>query len=280
MNRERKLLFFDIDGTLAMPGDDPSERVVRAMRNARRKGHLLILSTGRTAEMVPPAIEAIGFDGYIYSAGGRTVVNGKKLSSHAMERERAREIVRALEGVEGCFFTIECDGGSYHSDTSRLNLSELGSDTGSTELMRLLQLMEAEPERGMNRYQGERVYKISFFCSSEEQMDEVECRIASLGKLVRFGNLLTESRACAGEITGPGTDKGRSLREICAYFGADVARSVAFGDSMNDAEMLTAAGIGVAMGNAEEKVKALADRVCESCAEDGIARELERLGLC
>jgi Cof subfamily protein (haloacid dehalogenase superfamily) len=146
--------------------------------------------------------------------------------------------------------------------------------------MRLIQLMEAQQERIIDRYQGERVYKISFFCTREEQMDEVERRIAHLGKLVRFGNLLTESRVCVGEITGPGTDKGRSLREICQHFGADVSRSIAFGDSMNDAEMLTAAGIGVAMGNAEEKVKALADRVCESCAEDGIARELERLGLC
>jgi hydroxymethylpyrimidine pyrophosphatase-like HAD family hydrolase len=48
---------------------------------------------------------------------------------------------------------------------------------------------------------------------------------------------------------------------------------------MNDAEMLLAAGIGVAMGNAEPEVKKLSDRVCESVEEDGIARELERLGL-
>ena len=140
--------------------------------------------------------------------------------------------------------------------------------------------MEAEPDRVVHRYRGERVYKISFFCVSEACMDQVEEQLTPLGKLVRFGNMLPESSACAGEITGPGTDKGRSLREICAYFGADVSQSVAFGDSMNDAEMLSAAGIGVAMGNAEEKVKALADRVCESCAENGIARELERLGLC
>ena len=55
---------------------------------------------------------------------------------------------------------------------------------------------------------------------------------------------------------------------------------MAFGDSMNDAEMLLAAGIGVAMGNAEQRVKDLADQVCESCDEDGVAKELERMGLC
>jgi hydroxymethylpyrimidine pyrophosphatase-like HAD family hydrolase len=48
---------------------------------------------------------------------------------------------------------------------------------------------------------------------------------------------------------------------------------------MNDVEMLTAAGIGVAMGNSEPRVKELADRICETCDEDGVVRELERMGL-
>lgn len=65
MKQEKKLLFFDIDGTLAMPGDAPTEAVVNAMRSARSRGHLLILSTGRAAMSVPPEVETIGFDGYI-----------------------------------------------------------------------------------------------------------------------------------------------------------------------------------------------------------------------
>lgn len=280
MKQEKKLLFFDIDGTLAMPGDAPTETVVNAMRSARSRGHLLILSTGRTAMSVPPAVEAIAFDGYIYSAGGRTVAEGQELYVHTMEPSRAAKIIEVVNSTEGVFATLECAHGSYHTDTKRLNLEKLGSDGGSTELRRIVQLMAASPEWSLNRYAGEPIFKISFFCTSRQSLNALTQRLNPLGKVVVFDNLLTESAAFAGEITGPGTDKGRALREICAYFGAETSQSVAFGDSMNDAEMLLAAGVGVAMGNAERRVKDLADRVCESCDEDGVAKELKRMGLC
>ena len=277
---ERKILFFDIDGTLSMPGNPPSEAVVYAMRSARKNGHLLILSTGRAAESIPPEVGAIGFDGYIYSAGGRTVMGGRELSSFTMSEEKVEQIVEVLDGTEGIFFTLECAGGSFHSDVSRLNLDELGSDGGSTELRRVVQNMARNPEKLLANRRGNPVFKISYFCFDKKRMDELEPHLAPLGKVVRFGNMLSESSACAGEISEYGIDKGRALKEICRYCGADVSCSIAFGDSMNDAEMLLAAGIGVAMGNAEPEVKELADRVCESVDDDGVARELERMGLC
>ncbi|HAS21053.1 MAG TPA: hydrolase [Lachnospiraceae bacterium] len=61
--------------------------------------------------------------------------------------------------------------------------------------------------------------------------------------------------------------------------GADIADTIAFGDSMNDMAMIRTAGLSVAMGNSEQRIKDAADIVCESCADSGIAKELERLGL-
>ena len=272
-------MFFDIDGTLAMPGDAPSEAVVNAQRSARSKGHLLFLSTGRTAPMVPPAVDAIGFDGGIYSAGGRTVVNGQELSVHTMEPDRTAAILHTIQKTDGVLATLECTYGSYHTDTNHLDLEALGRDGVSTELRRMVQQMAASPEWDLNRYTGEPVYKISFFCIGRESLNTLLERLSPLGKVVIFENLLSGSEAFAGEITGKDTDKGRSLSEICAFCGVSSADTIAFGDSMNDAEMLLTAGIGVVMGNAEPRVKELADLICESCAEDGVAKELERLGL-
>lgn len=83
----------------------------------------------------------------------------------------------------------------------------------------------------------------------------------------------------AGEVSDKNIHKGQALRRVCEYFGTASECSVAFGDSMNDAEMLLAAGIGIAMGNSAEQVKVLADQICESCADNGVAKTLIRLGL-
>ena len=105
MKPGKKLLFFDIDGTLDMPGDPPSQAVVAALKKARSRGHLLFLSTGRTEIGVPTEIAAIGFDGFICSAGGRTVVQGKVLSVHTMEPERASAIMAEKHATK-IFFAI------------------------------------------------------------------------------------------------------------------------------------------------------------------------------
>ena len=59
----------------------------------------------------------------------------------------------------------------------------------------------------------------------------------------------------------------------------DISQTVAFGDSMNDYEMIEKAGCGVVMANGDEYLKTIADRICESVQEDGVVRELERMHL-
>ncbi len=66
---------------------------------------------------------------------------------------------------------------------------------------------------------------------------------------------------------------------MCEYFGAPLADTVAFGDSMNDYDMMKAAGFSVAMGNACEELKRMADVICESVWEDGVYHEFQRLKL-
>lgn len=66
---------------------------------------------------------------------------------------------------------------------------------------------------------------------------------------------------------------------VCKFYGASLNDTVAFGDGMNDYEMIKTAGISVAMGNACEGLKRLADRVCENVQEDGIYYEFQRMGL-
>ena len=74
-----------------------------------------------------------------------------------------------------------------------------------------------------------------------------------------------------------GTNKATGIDEICKYYGIDILETMAFGDGGNDIAMLKHAGVGVAMGNASDEVKACADMVTDSVDDDGIAKILNVL---
>lgn len=272
---EKKLLFFDIDGTLACPGQNPSERTVSAIRRARAKGHKVFLGTGRSKASVPEAVREIGFDGGIYSAGGHVEAGSSVLSDQSMTAEMVRTICTAMETVN-MEFSLECASKNYRRspELSAAALSDMSG--GSTELQRILASMDRNT---LKDYQGEPVYKITFLARSIEQIETLAHSLDERFKVVHFSNLMQNSAWIAGEVSDRLVHKGLALKELCSYYGKSPAQSIAFGDSMNDAEMLLAAGIGVAMGDAEDRVKDLADQVCESCQEDGIARTLERMKL-
>lgn len=274
-----KLIFFDVDGTLAIPRENPSPATVDAIRKARANGNKVFISTGRTEEFVPAAVREIGFDGGIYSAGGRVSVGGKEILNRTMPTDMVRKIMDAMAG-EDMFFTLEASNGSYKNIVDSEMLKRIDLASGSSELQRMvLQSWSGPNAKTVAEYQGEAVYKVSFFCASEEQFERLARKLEQVGKMVRFDNLAPNFPLIGGEISDWNINKGLALEEICQYFGTGPEECIAFGDSMNDAEILRTAGLGIAMGNSEEQVKRLADRICESCEEDGVAKELARLGI-
>ena len=90
------------------------------------------------------------------------------------------------------------------------------------------------------------------------------------------------SQCCSGrwypdfaDITARDTDKGKGLRAVMAWKGLKREETMAFGDGGNDIPIIREAGIGVAMGNANESLKAVADYVTSSVEEDGISQALK-----
>ena len=95
----------------------------------------------------------------------------------------------------------------------------------------------------------------------------------------RFGDKLyvTQTSSVLLEFLHPDVSKGAALKQVMSYLGLQPSQVIAFGDSHNDIEMLQAAGTGVAMANASEEVRAVADLVAPSNAEDGIAAVLDQV---
>lgn len=84
---------------------------------------------------------------------------------------------------------------------------------------------------------------------------------------------------CGADIVERSSSKAAGLRRLCQYYRIPIEDTVAFGDSMNDCEIIREAGIGVAMGNATPELKATADYVTDDIDKDGIWKACKHLGL-
>lgn len=88
-----------------------------------------------------------------------------------------------------------------------------------------------------------------------------------------------ETRGNSGEITKTAYTKGTAVHYLSDYLGVSAENTIAIGDSENDLEMLKAAGIGIAMGNASDYVKETADDITRSVEEDGVYHAFVKYGL-
>ena len=79
------------------------------------------------------------------------------------------------------------------------------------------------------------------------------------------------------EVINARSGKGNALLSYCKQNGVDVLDAVAIGDSMNDIPMIKNAGLGIAMGNARDEIKAVADYVCDTNDNDGVAKVIDML---
>lgn len=271
-----KLLFFDIDGTLCMPGKAPSPRTVEAIQKARANGHKVFLSTGRNITGIPKAVNDIGFDGYITNAGACAQVGDDILLDLPLPRQLLKETLKLLYANDVCF-ALQSDRDNYTDNDQNAAVTATLDPVTASHIgifMNVLKLndIKANPDAAC--------YKICFVAPSSEHWERIRPQIEQWYDITLFDNLFPTGRIVSGEFNRKGTDKGRALNVLCAHFGQTAEDAIAFGDSTNDSAMLIAAGVGYAMENAQEEVKAIADAICPHCNEDGVAKTLEGLGLC
>ena len=272
-----KLIFLDIDGTLVMPGKQVSPATRKAIAKARAKGHKVFLSTGRPIGILPETIDPEAFDGGIFSAGAGVVLSGEVLLDEPMPDALRDRITAALERME-LYYHYETGNGGYACNRPMVDLTPEELAQASSEVLRMIDLFQRFPRKPMEAYRGEPVYKIGIRFRNLDQARRLREELPGTNVVV-FENFDVGLPFFGGEISDASRNKATAMDLLCERLGCTRADCIAFGDSMNDAEIIQAAGLGIAMGNAEPGVKAAADLVCESCDEDGVAKALKQLGL-
>lgn len=275
----RKLIFLDIDGTLVARLASPTQAVREAIRQARANGHLVFLCTGRNLPIIGPDILEVGFDGVIASAGAYVTVDGRVLLDQLLPETLVQECLTVFHNL-GMYCRLETPEGIYIDIQMEELLRDAVPDPRNSELIRMQKEFEsALPVRKYEEYPQQGAYKLCFTSISQESIQEAQTQLCD--RFVFVVHPFASSASCFnGEIIPKWVDKGRAVELVCQHFGADVQNAIAFGDSMNDAAMLERAGVAVAMGNACDELKAIADIICEDVAHDGVSQEFHRMGLC
>ena len=276
---DRKLIFLDIDGTILAHGEEVHPAVLEGLRRARNKGHMVFISTGRSHGSVPPEILDMETDGLICSAGSDIWIHGQRAWSAALDTalvEKACEVLDRLDAI--CL--LEGSENIYMSERGGDFLREKDKPGDNSELARwkfyfrtatnLLPIKEW--------YQTHTpIPKVTFLVWGKERMEQL---IEELKQdfYIAFFETTTEG-VYNGELISLTENKGTAIRRTAELLHENADNTIAFGDSMNDYQMIRDAACGVAMGNADEKLKAIADRVCETVWEDGVIRELKRMNI-
>lgn len=263
-----KIIFLDIDGTLTLPGqNEPPRSAIRAVKKAREQGHRVLLCTGRSYGMLLPLLK-YDFDGIIASAGSYIEYQNQVLVNCPVTEEKKRIAMDTLK-ENGIFRTVECMDGSYTDEEFKDFLRVHAHEGNNSELLRWREQIERSLNVfPMKAYKGQPVYKIIVVCSSLAQLDKPREVLENDFVFSIPGE--DEYGFINGELINKRFHKGKAVRLICGHLGIPISESVAFGDSINDKEMLEAAGLSICMGNGQEEVKKIADEVCPSVLEDGI----------
>lgn len=262
----KKVLFFDIDGTLIDSRNgipDIPEGVKRELKRLQGLGHKLFISSGRPRAMMDDKLMNAGFDGYILANGGYVEIDGKSIFEDRMDYELCVKTVEMLDELN-CDYMIEtCD--KIYIDPSFTELYDFFVGVGHTNIF----TTDFDRDEVLHR-----TIKIEINVLDKDR-ERVENHIRNhFGYVINFDEHGTDN---AFEIYSPTISKAVGIQKVLEYFDLNVEDSYAFGDGVNDLEMIEYCGTGVAMGNAVKELKEVADIVCLPIAEDGLELILKEL---
>lgn len=264
-----KIIAFDLDGTVLNSGKEITARTLEAIHKALSAGIHIIPATGRQFYDVPQPIKDIA-PSFIIANNGAQVYKMPEKSlelSKYYEKNTALSLLHEFRNFRGMIF------GAYDS-VGIFDNKGRGFEEGITARKRSSGLWKNPyPLEDIESLiqEGKRFIKLVMIF--EDQAERQRAFDAFLPRKDLYVTYFAEDNI---EIMPAGVSKGNALRFAAEKLDIDMKNVMALGDSDNDKEMILEAGLGIAMGNAPETLKAAADEVTLSCDEDGAALAIEK----
>jgi Cof subfamily protein (haloacid dehalogenase superfamily) len=254
-----KLIAADMDGTLLNDNNEITSAVGEAIKKARAKGLIFTLATGRAYQGVEKYVDVLEDDIPVISCNGAVIITSRTkriIHSESMSYENTMTLLKDGLGY-GAVVAIWADGRLYSSQNGG-------------EYSRFYQAMTGMEGLELSKLPKAEVTKMVWVMDTDKVLEHQKNYVLPEGVQTKSSG----ERYLEFFSAKAGKDKG--LKILADRFGIDMSEVMAVGDNYNDIEMLRAAGLGVAMGNAPDEVKAAADAVTDTNNADGLAKAIER----
>lgn len=244
-----KIIFFDIDGTLIdMTKKAISDKTVETLLRLKENGVKICIATGRAPGSVPK-FDGVDFDAFLTFNGSYCFNSSDVILSTPIPKIDVEKMIE---------------------NATRINrpVSIAGKD----------RVVANGTDKDLSDYFGFAKQKTPVSDDFDEVLKGEIYQMMMGGRKDEYDDILKDVENAritawwdrAVDIIPSNSGKGNGIEAILKYYGIDKSESMAFGDGGNDIEMLQTVGTGVAMGNALDHVKEVADEICGTSAEDGI----------
>ena len=272
MKHKKKMIGFDLDGTLLTDQKELGEYTVQILKRAVEEGIVILPITGRPLCGLPEEVTGLTGLRYAITANGARILdlkNAAVLKEQLVSVETAEKILDILGNYDS-LREIYYDGTGY---AEREKLEQIDHFFEEGPMAEYVRSTRQPVENLMDKFRKE-----------SREVDKVQGVFADLGEREAA---LDEIRKLEGvtitgalhnniEVNAAGVDKGNALLWLAQYLGIAPEETMAFGDGNNDITLLEKAGTGVAMKNGIEEVKHAADRITEKTNdEEGAAKFIE-----
>lgn len=253
-----KIVFFDIDGTLVNEEKEIPADTIAAIQELKEKGVEPVIATGRAPYFIKPLAKQLGIESFVCLNGGYVVYKGEPLYKHAIDKSTLEKLV-ALTGQHDHGLVFEGE----HTFCS--NREEHPFITES-----VLSLKVDLPSYNPDFWRTNEIFQVFLHCESKDE---------SLYEALKTDFTLIRWHPYAIDVLPAGGSKAKGIAAMLDKLGYTASDAAAFGDGLNDKEMLDYVGFGVAMGNSNPELLPYADFVTTHVDKQGIRNGLIEAGL-
>lgn len=264
-----KMITVDMDGTLLKPDGSISRRNKEAVEKAKDKGVKVVITSGRPIEGILDSLDKLGLNtnsDYVISYNGCVVQNSytkEIIYKKTLKGSDLKKLYKYSKSLDVNIHAFSREG----CITPKLN-----KYTELEEKLNGIKVKECDYTTVDN---NEDIIKI-MFTGDSSQLDKGE---KNINNDIRKNYTVVRSLYCFLEFLNNKSNKGEAVRRLATHLDIAPENIMAIGDAGNDKHMLEFAGLGVAMGNATEEIKQVADVIVSTNERDGVAEAIEKFVL-